>query len=369
MPAADALIGLTLETIYLHTVADGNSLGINYQIPVCFYNPNIPLSQQTGLGAHRCNRALFGILANGEFVDHGRLSNSDGTGGPLYPTGNPNAVPTCEDFKNIHPTWAPNTYSRYNKKVITKLESQNIVAKGSSSCFVRFTFDTALKSGQTICGGSGPHAEAAWFRVTNTNGDILYNGCFVGGATLDLYIYPLCLQMEFVEKAGPPKVYSTREVSAIPKGIFNGVSFYGVYDNQNNFKLLGYIMRVQNRWEFWEKFPITGSTRVPGGNFYGYNDDPGSPNFPIQAGTWKTNTALSPARNIKRIVSGTCGDICPIPPDDGGCDCAGKIVPPSYVASGKDPKYMDVLKKIKKEKCCPPELPDFPDSAFNSDEC
>jgi len=325
----DALVGLVLETIYIEKASDVNFLGSNYQMPQCFIN--------NGLGQHGCNGALFGIFGNGEFIDHGKLNNANGSGGPLY-----NGVPTCEDFKNIYPGWAPNTLSRYNKKVITKSDAKKIIAKSPNNCFLRITFESAIKPNQVLCGRTGPHAEAAWFRVTTINGDIVYNGCFSTTQKVpDLYIFSLCIQMEFVTRIGPPKVTQTRSVSAVPKGRFNDKTFYGIFDVDNNYKNIGYIMWNQNRWEYWEKFPVQGSTRVPGGDFYGYNNSNSSPNFPIEAGTWNTNTALSPSNKVRKILGGYCGCICPLPPPPGGCNCAGRIVPADYTPPQKNPKYSE----------------------------
>lgn len=342
----DILVGLILETIYIGDSKDATFLGTGYEMPQCFVNG--------GLGQHNgCNGALFGIFGNGEFLDHGKLNNKDGSGGPLY-----YGIPTCEDFKNIYPGWSSSTFSRYNKKVLSKIDAQKIVAKAPNNCFLRVTFETAIKSGQTLCGRTGPHSEAAWFRLTNIDGDILYNGCFSASLPVpDLYIFPLCIQMEFITRIGPPRKTETRSVSAVPKGRFNDKTFYGIFDVDNNYKNIGYIMWHQNRWEYWESFNKQGNTRVPGGNFYGYNNSPLSPNFPIEAGVWNTNTTLSPTNKIKKILGGYCGCLCPLPPEEPPCDCAGRIVSREYDITGKDNPYTAKLKEIRKEKCCPDELP------------
>lgn len=350
MPStADFIEGFSLESIYISDASSGNLLGPDYEVPQCYLDE---VKKRGTYSFHNCNRALFGILFNNIFVAHGKLNNDGGTGGPIY-----NGVATCEDFNNLHPNWPTTTNfgtpnkSRYSKKVISKTEAKDI-ANSVSDCRIRIKFESAIQPGQTICSGtSGPHADAAWFRIKSSRGDVIFNGCFTANQTLDLYILPLCLQMEFVTRSGTPPTTETRAVSAIVKGTFNNKQFYEVYDDQFGYANIGFIMWNQNRWEHWQNFPIQGTTRVPGGDFYGYNNDPSSPNFPIQGGTWISNS-LSIATNNKKIISGVCGEACPIPSPKENCNCSGKIVDGSEKSEKE--KRIEKIKKLKEiqDKSC-----------------
>jgi hypothetical protein len=339
--SAECLKGLVLETLYIDNQSDFDKLGPGYQKPACY-----------SFGGHICNRALFGIFANNVFLDVAKLNNGGtGTLGPFY-----QGVPKCQDFENIHPNWNPGTLSRYNKKIISLQEAEDILQNSTLDCVVRFRFDAALNPGETICGpggngNGGPHGETAWFRITNKSGEVLFNNCFSSTqSTQDINLAcALCLVIEFVDRI-TPRVTSQRSCSAVPQGKFNNKEFYRVYDNTNNYKTLGYIMYRNNRWEFWEKFPIVGGSRQASGMFYGYNNDPGNITYPTQAGTWVVGITPS-AIDQKKIISGVCGAPCAIPDDDKGCDCEGLIVKPDFNLNSNKKKYLPILNKIKEDRC------------------
>lgn len=330
--SVDCLEGLTIEAIYINNQSDLTKLGSEYQKPSCY-----------NIGQNNSNKAFFGVKINTVFAAPGRLNNNNGSGGVVY-----NGYAGCEDYKNIVSVWDPATKSRYDRTVISKSKALEIYnATPDAQKFIRFNFEPAVSSGLICDGSSTPNLNAAWFRISTPSGNVLYNGCFTTG-NIDLYTCPLCLIIEHRTRINPVE-NEQRIATAIQLGLYNNKPYYQIFDDTKNYKILGYILWRNNRWEFHEKFIV--STGAVSGNFYGYNNSSLSLNYPIEAGTWVA-TVLSPATNIKRIVSGDTGDKCLLPFFD-KCNCSGKIInlADEEAREAALKEAMEKLRKIQEDKC------------------
>jgi hypothetical protein len=335
----DCLEGMTIEVMYIHDQSDLTKLGPDYIKPDCYQ-----------VGTHACNRALFGVLLNGTFAGLGKLNNSGGIGG-----GNYNGANICEDYKNVHPNWSINTYSRYSKTIVSKALSKTIINNTpTGQNFVRVKMESAMQVGfpTAICDGNNqPHSDAAWFRITSKNGDIIFNGCLsTANSQVDIYSCGICLNIQHRTKINPP-AYDNRKASGFVMGSYNNKPYYKITDDENNYKILGYIIWRNSQWEFHEKF--TSTTGNPSGKFYGANNSSLSPFYPVQAGTWTENTQTS-AIDQKKILGGTFGCICDEQDRKNKCNCEGLSHKKGLIPTEEN-KFYDIylpkLKKIQDDRC------------------
>lgn len=180
LPFVNCINGLTIETIYLDSVTDLDSLPRGYSHPC-----------PSAINEHQCNGAFFEVYGNGVYMADSLLNNLRGTGGATTISGKL----TCTDYANTPPTTAPwgttwSSRSRYSKTVITAQQAVAIAnAGGPGSTTVNISYLPAMTTyGGPACRPSGPHTDVNWLRITAPDGRLVYNGCVVGNSitTLDL---------------------------------------------------------------------------------------------------------------------------------------------------------------------------------------
>ena len=166
-PVAQCLSGMVIETLYLHSTADLVGLPLNYIHPY----PDL-------IGGHQCNGALSEILGNGIFVGESKMNNNNGAlAGNLTPLG----TYICGDYDNtpsvINPTHSWNPLSRYSRMEIDLSQALDI-ANVSGGSTIDFAIVYAVDTYQSTC--EIAHTGLTWTRITNSQGEVVYNGCPVG---------------------------------------------------------------------------------------------------------------------------------------------------------------------------------------------
>jgi hypothetical protein len=309
---ASCLRGVVIETLYIEKQSD---LAL---LPVAYQNAH-PCPTQ--IGQHGCDRALFEIELNGVFVGESRLNNGGSVGTATTPRG----TLVCKDFENTpgpltsSGTWTGDSGSRYSRIVITNSKANEIQAASTGNTIsvqLKGAIDTYFGSNLTVCGSSGSHADVTWVRITSATGVVLYNSCLNQSLT-NLYICPLCIEMDVIVKKDPLKKEKCFGIAPI-LGIFNNKNYYRV--NSCGQSAAGFLIWRNGgsgfRWEFHQFFNAT--TGVVSGDFYGYN----TASLPWN-GTWVIPSPTTTERQIISIKedASTCLTITTTE----SCPCAGLI--------------------------------------------
>lgn len=166
-PVVQCLDGMVIETLYIHSSADLLALPLNYIHPC----PEL-------VGGHQCNGSLSEILGNGIFLGESKLNNDDGAlSGDMTPLG----TFICGDYNNtpsvINPNHAWDSYSRYSRIQIDAAQALD-VAQVSGGTLIDFSLAYAADTYQSACASA--HTSVTWVRITNLQGEVVYNGCPVG---------------------------------------------------------------------------------------------------------------------------------------------------------------------------------------------
>jgi len=136
------------------------------------------------------------ITGNDLFVGYAKLNNANGstTSGTQItmtpPGGSPETVYVCGDYDNTPTelnsgaTW--NAFSRYSKITISE-EAAKQIARVSGNSIITFRLICAIQLSGATCDSC--HSNITWIRITNSDGQVVYNGCPVGNiATIDVCV-------------------------------------------------------------------------------------------------------------------------------------------------------------------------------------
>lgn len=166
-PVAQCLTGMVIETIYLHQTSDLLGLPIGYTHP-CPDNIN----------KHECNGALTEVLGNGIFLGESKMNNLYS---PTLGSQTPQGTHICADYNNtpapLNPGFSWDLKSRYSRIEVSQAQAIDI-AQVSGSSLIDFSLAFAVDTYQSSC--STAHAAVTWVRITNSQGEVIYNGCPVG---------------------------------------------------------------------------------------------------------------------------------------------------------------------------------------------
>lgn len=178
--AIECLEGLIIESLYIGTTYDYGLLSHPEYTHPCYYS----------IGSHRCNRSLFEVFANGEYIGDFRMNNDGGVGGgQTAHSGNY----ICQEYTNKLPYsitggLEPTAISKYDKITLTYQQAVDIATATGGSTMVTFSMIPAVDTYDVTCSGEdGAHSGITWVRISKSTGELIYNGCPEGNiVTLDV---------------------------------------------------------------------------------------------------------------------------------------------------------------------------------------